>query len=293
MERPFQGFEMNGMSRPPVLRPSLLNRSEDLFEDIVHYLQGYPIEIKSSQHRLDLQREAKFYNFRRLQEVLKPVSIDYNPFIQMEEIQMRPEDIRLPLEQSLSAVPTSHFGENTYIVTYKRRYLDDDARALLLYIDCPSKLELVCIREHNDIHGSIKFQSEDINASLLAIKQYLSQASGIPTTITPEFFAFHIDSKTHLILNGETLSTVEESLHKSKRRQLNQQSSIVQLDRQSWSATKILLRITTSSNAIVMEDNTIDELASEHRACLFHILKIQAWSNEGDYNKSKAWCCAP
>ncbi|CAJ0626654.1 12539_t:CDS:2 [Entrophospora sp. SA101] len=74
------GFECNWEPPPnsltkilpfiPSLKPSMIDRDPDLFAEIMRYLQGYDIEIKSEVQRQNLLKDSRFYRLRGLTEKL-------------------------------------------------------------------------------------------------------------------------------------------------------------------------------------------------------------------------------
>ena len=70
------------------------NRDADVFADLIRMLKGYEIEIRSDTHRQNLLRDARYFNFRGLEQRLIPHRISFNSRKELEEIEIRLEDVR-------------------------------------------------------------------------------------------------------------------------------------------------------------------------------------------------------
>ncbi|QSZ30717.1 hypothetical protein DSL72_000275 [Monilinia vaccinii-corymbosi] len=91
----FPGLNRDGLLRPPsILPPSVPSRSAKTFSEILHLLRGYPLEIRSSEHRAELLRDCRYFHLKGLEQKLIPHSISYNPFRKKSEITIRLSDIR-------------------------------------------------------------------------------------------------------------------------------------------------------------------------------------------------------
>lgn len=111
------------------------NRDAAVFADLLRMLKGYEVEIRSDQHRQSLLRDARYFNFRGLEQKLIKHRISYNSTKEVEEIEIRLEDIR---QSGISLVTNqekvSSEGEEVFCgnVYYARPYVDDQPRALIL-----------------------------------------------------------------------------------------------------------------------------------------------------------------
>lgn len=91
----FPGLDRTGLLRPPAIEPpSVPNRSGDVFAELLHMLRGYPLEIRSAEHREQLLRDCRYYHLRGLEQRLIPHDIRINPITQRSEIVIRLEDLR-------------------------------------------------------------------------------------------------------------------------------------------------------------------------------------------------------
>lgn len=134
----FPGLSREGLLRPPsILPPEVPNRSAEVFAELLHLLRGYPVQIRSEEHRQQLLRDCKYFHFKGLEQRLIPHEISYNPSRGKSEILIRIEDIR---PSGVSFVPDSsepRTGGPTYTpgwVNYSRPFVDDQPRELIIEI---------------------------------------------------------------------------------------------------------------------------------------------------------------
>ncbi|KAK6610911.1 BTB/POZ domain-containing protein [Botrytis cinerea] len=91
----FPGLRKEGLLRPPSIAPSSVpNRSSKTFSEILHLLRGYPLEIRSPEHRAELLRDCRYFHLKGLEQKLIPHSIVYNVLRNKSEITIRLVDIR-------------------------------------------------------------------------------------------------------------------------------------------------------------------------------------------------------
>ena len=91
----FPGLSQRTLLRPPsILPPSVPNRSAKTFADLLHILKGYPVEIRSEEHRQELLRDTRYFHLKGLEQRLIPHEISYNLARSWSEILIRLEDIR-------------------------------------------------------------------------------------------------------------------------------------------------------------------------------------------------------
>jgi hypothetical protein len=143
----FPGLNQRTLLRPPsILPPSVPNRSARTFADILHMLKGYPVEIRSEEHRMELLRDARYFHLKGLEQRLIPHSISYNLARKLSEIVVRLEDIRqsgisfVPDSAASSPAGTSPDSRATSNsaspgwVYYQRPYVDSEAYSLIAEI---------------------------------------------------------------------------------------------------------------------------------------------------------------
>ncbi|KAK3696515.1 hypothetical protein LTR37_017933 [Vermiconidia calcicola] len=143
----FPGLSQRTLLRPPsILPPSVPNRSARTFADILHILKGYPVEIRSEEHRTELLRDARYFHLKGLEQRLIPQQISYNLARKKSEIVIRLEDIRQSgvsfvadgaALHSGGASPASSTSSTTNgpgWIYYQRPYVDSEACSLVVEI---------------------------------------------------------------------------------------------------------------------------------------------------------------
>ena len=145
----FPGLSQRTLLRPPsILPPSVPNRSAKTFADLLHVLKGYPVEIRSEQHRQELLRDARYFHLKGLEQRLIPHQISYNLARKRSEILMRLEDIRqsgisfvadATGQASTATSPASSTASSTPTgpgwIYYQRPYVDSEAYSLVVEIN--------------------------------------------------------------------------------------------------------------------------------------------------------------
>lgn len=101
-------------------------------------LKGYEIEITSDKHRQNLLRDARYFNFRGLEQRLIQHRISFNSRKEVEEIEIRLEDVRQSgisfVADKDGADENARRGTVSGEVYYARPYVDDEPRVLVLEI---------------------------------------------------------------------------------------------------------------------------------------------------------------
>ena len=120
----------NKCIRPPPMTPYSCNRSSKLFNDILYGLSGNQIIIQNENHRNDLIKECKYYQFLKLEQSLIKHQILTNPFTNNEEILINYEDIKV------NNLLNESNNENTSIIKYSRPFIDNNKfRDLIIQIN--------------------------------------------------------------------------------------------------------------------------------------------------------------
>ncbi|KAF7194081.1 hypothetical protein HII31_04602 [Pseudocercospora fuligena] len=145
----FPGLSQRTLIRPPSILPrSVPNRSAKTFADLLHILKGYPVEVRSEQHRQELLRDARYYHLKGLEQRIIPHNITFNLGRQKSEILIRLEDIRTSgvsfvadrdsESASAAASPTSSTASSILNgpgwIHYQRPYVDSEAFSLIVEI---------------------------------------------------------------------------------------------------------------------------------------------------------------
>lgn len=140
----FPGLDREGLIRPPsILPPSVPNRSADTFAELLHLLQGYPVNIRNETHRDELIRDARYFHFKGLEQRLIPHSISFNSLRQRKEIVLRLENVQksgvsVVHEQMETSNGNGTLNDEEDVlagwVNYARPYVDDGPAELVLEI---------------------------------------------------------------------------------------------------------------------------------------------------------------
>ncbi|GAB1743567.1 hypothetical protein NU219Hw_g496t1 [Hortaea werneckii] len=144
----FPGLSQQALLRPPsIMPPSIPHRSARVFADLLHVLKGYPLEIRSEEHRQELLRDARYFHLKGLEQRLIPHHISYNMSHDRTEIVIRLEDVRqsgivfVADKASESSSGESPAGSDTTsssvrpgFIHYQRPYVDSEAYSLLLEV---------------------------------------------------------------------------------------------------------------------------------------------------------------
>lgn len=129
----FPGLDKDGLLRPPsIVPPSIPGRSPEIFQEILHLLRGYPVDIRSEAHRAELLRDCRYFNFKGLEQRLIPHAISFNSSRRRDEIVLRLKDI-LKSGISIANEPTPVDPLAAWI-NYARPFVDDRPYELVLEI---------------------------------------------------------------------------------------------------------------------------------------------------------------
>ncbi|KAI7282407.1 hypothetical protein KC345_g3549 [Hortaea werneckii] len=144
----FPGLSQQALLRPPsIMPPSIPHRSARVFADLLHVLKGYPLEIKSEEHRQELLRDARYFHLKGLEQRLIPHHISYNMGRGTTEIVIRLEDVRQsgivlvankanesPSRDSPAGPETTSSSLCPGWIYYQRPYVDSEAYSLILEV---------------------------------------------------------------------------------------------------------------------------------------------------------------
>jgi hypothetical protein len=144
----FPGLSQRSLLRPPsLLPPSVPNRDASVFADLLRMLKGYDIEIKSDEHRQNLLRDARYFNFRGLEQGLIRHRISFNSRKEVEEIEIPLEDVRQSgisfVADKDAAAQSEGRGHVCGEVYYARPHVDNEARILILEIGDKDGVEVL------------------------------------------------------------------------------------------------------------------------------------------------------
>ncbi|KAF3766578.1 hypothetical protein M406DRAFT_89349 [Cryphonectria parasitica EP155] len=129
----FPGLDREGLIRPPsILPPCVPGRSAEVFAELLHLLRGYPLQIRSDEHRATLLKDCRYFNFRGLEQRLIPHARAFNQFRGRDEIVLRLEDI---LKSGVSdEEEDEEEDEEDRWVHYARPFVDHRSAELILEV---------------------------------------------------------------------------------------------------------------------------------------------------------------
>ncbi|OJJ45836.1 hypothetical protein ASPZODRAFT_17272 [Penicilliopsis zonata CBS 506.65] len=216
----FPGLDRKVLLRPPaIVPPSVPNRSGAVFEELLHLLRGYPLNIRNEDHRAELLRDCRYFHLRGLEQRLIPHHLSYNPLRRRSEVIIRLEDVRQsgvqfsPDPQPVSS-PTLAYGW----VVYARPFVDERSADLIVEIGGEATIiDLTAMRA--DFIGLVK-------ARVASLFQVVANKMNLPTTaplgllmmtggastqpaspahspLGEERVKIRLDSDTDLTINGE------------------------------------------------------------------------------------------
>ena len=172
----FPGLDREGLLRPPsIMAPSVPNRSAQIFEDILHLLRGYPLHVRSDEHRVELLRDCRYFHLRGLEQKLIQHHLSYNIERQRSEIVLRLEDIKQSGISFMGDVSASDRSPLGGWVNYCRPFADESSSELILEIGGEAtKIEFRTMRA--DFHG-------DAKARITSLFQVVANKMNLPTTV--------------------------------------------------------------------------------------------------------------
>ncbi|KAL8696271.1 MAG: hypothetical protein Q9201_007741 [Fulgogasparrea decipioides] len=224
----FPGLNPRGLLRPPAIHPPRIpNRSPKIFSDILHMLRGYPLTIENEDHRLQLLKDARYYNLRGLEQKLIPHAITHNVERQISEITIRLQDIK-PSQISIfhddkgppnaSALPPSNHIPTTSSgwVTYARPFTDESKHELIVDISDPMSLDLSAMRltlfgiTRSRITSFFQTIANKLNLPTTTPLGLMMEASGSSTQksspgstpLSEDKVKAYVERDTHITLDG-------------------------------------------------------------------------------------------
>ncbi|PGH21427.1 hypothetical protein AJ80_03218 [Polytolypa hystricis UAMH7299] len=216
----FPGLDRKGLLRPPSITPPMvINRSADVFADLLHMLRGYPIHIRNEEHRAELLRDCRYFHLRGLEQKLIPHNVSFNIQRHKSEIIIRLEDIRQSGVQFVSDVSPSDSAGGGGWVHYSRPFVDEASHELIVEIgEDSTSLDLGVMRA--DLHGLAKARVSSLfqvvankmnlptnqPLGLLMVSGGASSQSASPgrTPLSEDRVKIRIDSDADILLDGKS-----------------------------------------------------------------------------------------
>ncbi|KAL6236843.1 hypothetical protein BDW75DRAFT_103319 [Aspergillus navahoensis] len=202
----FPGLDRRGLLRPPaIVPPSVPNRSGDVFAQLIHLLQGYPLHIDSEVQRAELLRDCRYFHLRGLEQKLIPHHISFNPLRRHSEIVIRLEDVRRSGIQVKTSSPESSSSITDMTVRYARPFADDSPHDLILEIgDESTIIDLATMRPTflNSTQARVSSLLQVIRDRKISQEQSSSAAATAAAAVTAYSIRVQIDDETDLTIDG-------------------------------------------------------------------------------------------
>ncbi|KAH3901949.1 uncharacterized protein SCODWIG_00233 [Saccharomycodes ludwigii] len=163
----------SNLIRPPPQSPPFVSRSPSLFKDLLFLLNGGKITMDTNR-RKSLLRECRYYRFLKLEQDLIDCQINFNPFLQKNEILINLLDVKstgVDIEKkvhyknndsgdafnsnnmcrkkiklaanSAAPAPNVDSSNNWLMTTYKRPYVDQNSLGLIFQTNLIDKDAIV------------------------------------------------------------------------------------------------------------------------------------------------------
>lgn len=217
----FPGLESAGLLRPPpVLPPCVPNRSAKVFAEILHLLRGYPLKIRSKEHRAELLRDCRYFNLRGLEQRLIFHDISYNAERGTSEIVIRLEDIKPSGVKFVGdASPSDHSSLGGW-VNYARPFVDEKDYEIIVEI-CDESTRIDFRNMRADFYGEVKAR---ISSLFQVVANKMNLPNDLPlglmmssggaaqsvspgnTPLSEHRVKIRIERDVHIILDGEEYS---------------------------------------------------------------------------------------
>lgn len=218
----FPGLESAGLLRPPSVHPPCVpNRSAKVFAEILHLLRGYPLKIRSKEHRAELLRDCRYFNLRGLEQRLIFHDISYNAERGTSEIIIRLEDIKPSGVKFVGdASPSDHSSLGGW-VNYARPFVDEKDYEIIVEI-CDESTRIDFRNMRADFYGEVKAR---ISSLFQVVANKMNLPNNLPlglmmssggaaqsvspgnTPLSEDRVKIRIERDVHIILDGEEYSS--------------------------------------------------------------------------------------
>lgn len=218
----FPGLESAGLLRPPSVHPPCVpNRSAKVFAEILHLLRGYPLKIRSKEHRAELLRDCRYFNLRGLEQRLIFHDISYNAERGTSEIVIRLEDIKPSGVKFVGdASPSDHSSLGGW-VNYARPFVDEKDYEIIVEI-CDESTRIDFRNMRADFYGEVKAR---ISSLFQVVANKMNLPNNLPlglmmssggaaqsvspgnTPLSEHRVKIRIERDVHIILDGENYSS--------------------------------------------------------------------------------------
>ncbi len=214
----FPGLDSSSLLRPPSVQPPCVpNRSAKVFSELLHLLRGYPLQIRSKEHRAELLRDCRYFCLRALEQKLLVHDISYNAERGTSEIIIRLEDIK---PSGVSFVGDASPSDRSALggwVNYSRPFVDETTYEIIVEI-CDESTRIDFRNMRADFYGDVKarisslFQvvANKMNLPTNAPLGLMMSSGGAAQSVSPgntplseDRVKIRIERDAHLMLDGE------------------------------------------------------------------------------------------
>lgn len=218
----FPGLDSAGLLRPPSVHPPCVpNRSAKVFAEILHLLRGYPLKIRSKEHRAELLRDCRYFNLRGLEQRLIFHDISYNAERGTSEIIIRLEDIKPSGVKFVGDASPSDLSSLGGWVNYARPFVDEKDYEIIVEI-CDESTRIDFRNMRADFYGEVKAR---ISSLFQVVANKMNLPNNLPlglmmssggaaqsvspgnTPLSEDRVKIRIERDVHIILDGEEYST--------------------------------------------------------------------------------------
>ena len=239
-------IERNNMLRPPPQRPPIVaGRSPQLFADLLEFLRGNTLIIKSEEHRQLLQKEARYYRFLELEQRM------VNHTVVNDAIVLNLMD--LSRKGMVNNSPSNRLSECP--MKYARPYIGEPTRDLIFQIDNLSDIRHVqlflnkrtkipTVKFEGKIYTKITQVFKDLSEGLIHEDNsitFLVGLGNLRTTINgKEMMPGWVDDLLQAV-GEDSVKREDEQETVLKKRKLNVQGEVIKLylQRSMW---RIMMR---------------------------------------------------
>lgn len=177
-------------------------------------LRGYPLEIKSEEHRAALLRDCRYFHLRGLEQMLIPHHISFDAIDQKSQIVLHLEDVRqsgIEIRPSMADTPTE-FERQTNIrlkaweATYTRPFTDTHPHELIVQTGAHEAMI-----DHGTFRVRFYGAAHDKITSLLQLMvTKMNPPPNTPSALISNYrdFRVHVDD-ADLTVNGQRIDNVD------------------------------------------------------------------------------------
>lgn len=219
----FPGLDRTGLLRPPpILPPAIPTRSAEVFAQLLHALKGYEVKVKDEEHRKDLLRDCRYFNFRGLEQRLVACNVGWDALRGREEITLRWEDVKVSAVSFVVETTPPDAGADANashgVVHYTRPFVDETPRELIVEIGG----EGMVLDQRT---GRSRFTGPAGGRILSLLRTVSDRVNGVANVCRDDEFRFLVDHATaHVVLDGRLLDHAEEEMEQEEEKDAAQKA---------------------------------------------------------------------